>query len=132
VVLSALLAGVFAWVGAASQNAGVGFGALVSAGLSLAPAALFLLGVGTFVLGVRPRAASMVVYGIAAWSFLVELIGGVINANHWLLDTSVFHQLAGAPAATPDWTSGGVLVGLGAVAAMLGIWAFQGRDLAPS
>ena len=100
VVVSALLAGIFAWAGASSQNAGVGFGALVSAGLSLAPAALFLLGVGTLVLGVRPRAASMVVYGIAAWSFLIELIGGVINANHWLLDTSIFHQLAGAPAVT--------------------------------
>jgi ABC-2 type transport system permease protein len=72
----------------------------------------------------------MVVYGLVAWSFLVELIGGVINANHWLLDTSVFHQLAGAPAVAPDWTSAGALVGLGLVSGALGVVAFQRRDLA--
>jgi ABC-2 type transport system permease protein len=132
VVTGALLAGAFAWVGADSQNARVGFAPLLTAGLSLAPAALFVLGVGTLALAVRPRTTSIVVYGIVAWSFLVELIGGVINANHWLLDTSVFHQLAGAPAVAPDWASAGVLVGLGAAAALLGTWAFERRDLTPA
>jgi len=130
IVTCGLLAGVFAWFGAASQHAGIGFTPLLEAGLNLIPPAIFVLGIGTLFEGVWPRAATMVVYGLVAWSFLVELIGGVINANHWLLDTSVFHQLAGAPAVAPDWTSAGTLVGLGLVSGALGVVAFQRRDLA--
>jgi ABC-2 type transport system permease protein len=129
IVMGGLFAGVFAWLGATSQNAGVAITRLLEAGLNLVPPAVFILGVGTLIQGIWPRAASAAVYGLVAWSFLVELIGGVINANHWLLDTSLFHQLAGAPAVDPDWTSAGVLVGLAAVAAALGAWAFERRDL---
>jgi hypothetical protein len=48
-----------------------------------------VLGVGTLTFGVRPRAVSVVTYGLTAWSFLLELIGGASNVSHWLLDTSL-------------------------------------------
>jgi ABC-2 type transport system permease protein len=72
----------------------------------------------------------VIVYGLVAWSFLIELIGGIVNANHWLLDTSVFHQLAGAPAVAPDWISAGILIGLAILATAVGARALQRRDLA--
>lgn len=129
-VLAGLAAGVFAWLGAASQDSGVGLAGLLGAGLNLVPPAVFVLGAGALALGVRPRAASGVTYGVLAWSFLVELVGGIVKANHWLLDTSVFHQMAAAPAVPANWTTGAVLVAVGVLAAVLGAIALRRRDLA--
>jgi ABC-2 type transport system permease protein len=129
ILICAVTAGVFAWLGAASQDAGVGFARLFEAGMNLVPPALLVIGIGTLVEGVWPRAASIAAYGLVAWSFLVDLIGGIINANHWLLDTSVFHQLSGAPAVAPDWTSAGAMLALGLVAGVLGAVVFEHRDL---
>ncbi len=128
-VVGGLLAGVCTWLGAASQHTGVSFASVLDAGLNVGPPAVCILGVGAFVLGVWPRASNVATYGLLVWSFLVELIGGVVGLNHWVLDASLFHQMAAAPAASPDWTTGGVLVAVGAVAAVLGGIAFAHRDL---
>jgi ABC-2 type transport system permease protein len=130
IAICGLLAGTFAWFGATSQNTGVGFKPLLEAGLNPIGPALFVLGLGVLVEGAWPRATSVIVYGLVAWSFLIELIGGIVNANHWLLDTSVFHQLAGAPAVAPDWISAGILIGLAILATAVGARALQRRDLA--
>jgi len=129
IVAIGLVAGVFAWLGAASQRAGVSATSLLDAGLNIVPPAVCILGIGAFVFGILPRAASAVTYGVLAWSFLVELIGGVAGLNHWVLDTSVFHQMASAPAVAPNWTTGGVLVATGAAFAALGGFSFSRRDL---
>jgi ABC-2 type transport system permease protein len=50
--------------------------------------------------------------------------------SHWVLDTSLFHQMAAAPAISPNWTSGAILVALGVAAAAVGAVAFRYRDLA--
>ena len=115
-----LLAGIGAWAGAASQHSGVRFGSLVMAGLNVVPPGLFLLGLGALVLGAWPRLTSTVVYGYLAWSFLVELAGGMVHTSHWLLDTSVFFHMVPAPATSPDWSSMAVITGLGILGAVLG------------
>lgn len=124
-----LIAGVFSWFGAASQHTGVSFTSLLGAGLNVVPPAMCVLGVGTFVTGVRPRAASTATYGVLAWSLLVELVGGIVGVNHWVLDTSVFHQMAASPAVSPNWTVGATLLAVGAGAAVAGGVAFGRRDL---
>ena len=125
-----VIAGVSTWVGSARQNSGIGFATLLNAGANVVPASVLLLGLGTLTLGVRPRATSAVTYGLLAWSFLVELIGGIVNASHWLLDTSLFHQMAAAPAIAPNWHSGGAMVAIGLAAGVVGGIAFRRRDLA--
>ncbi len=131
VALAALGVGVglFAWAGAASQHAGVPFSGLVQAGANIVPPALCLLGLGTLVFGAWPRAATPAAYGLVAWSLLVELIGGSVGLNHFVLDTSIFHQMTAAPAVAPDWTSALAMVLLGLVAALAGGAAFARRDL---
>jgi ABC-2 type transport system permease protein len=129
-VCAGLVAGVASWLGAASQDSGVGLTTLLDAGLNVVPPAIFVLGLGALTLGVWPRAVSSVAYGLLAWSFLVEIIGGVVNASHWILDTSLFHQMAAAPAISPDWTSNAILIVLGIAAAAAGAIAFRRRDLA--
>ncbi len=124
-----LVAGVCTWLGAASQHSGVSFTSVLAAGLNVVPPSICILGIGAFSFGLWPRAASVVTYGLIAWSFLVELVGGIVGLNHWALDTSVFHQMAAAPAVSPNWTTAGALLAVGAVAAVLGGLAFSHRDL---
>jgi len=128
-VMGGLLAGACTWLGAASQHTGVSFASVLDAGLNVVPPAVCILGIGALVFGAWPRASTVATYGVLVWSFLVELIGGVVGLNHWVLDTSLFHQMAAAPAVHPDWATGGVLVAIGAVTAVFGVTAFAHRDL---
>ena len=128
-VLGGVVAGVFAWLGAVSQASGVSFMSMLGAGLNVIPPAVCVLGIGALAFGAWPRASTIASYGVLVWSFLVELVGGIVGLNHWVLDTSVFHQMAAAPAVSPDWTSGTVLLALGAAAAFAGGVAFRLRDL---
>jgi ABC-2 type transport system permease protein len=128
-IVGGLLAGVMAWLGAASQNTAVSFATLISAGLNVIPPAICLLGIGILAFGVLPRATPFAVYGLLGWSLLVELVGGIGGNSRWLLDTSLFHQMAAAPAVHPDWTTNLVLVAIGAACAVAGASSFRFRDI---
>ncbi|HVA05401.1 MAG TPA: ABC transporter permease subunit [Acidimicrobiales bacterium] len=130
VAVGGALAGIATWLGILSQHVTVSFVTLLEGGLNTVPPAICLLGIGTLVWGVAPRLASSAVYAVLAWSFLVELLAGIVNSNHWLLNTSLFHQMAAAPAVAPDWVSGGVMLAVGVAAAAIGTVAFAHRDLA--
>jgi len=124
-----LLAGLATWVGAASVHAGVRFGPLVMAGINIVPPSLVVLGIGAMVFGVRPRLTAPVTYAVVVWSILVEITGGVANVSHWVLDSSVFHQMAPAPSTPPNWTANVVMLGVAAVGALIGLAAFARRDV---
>ncbi len=130
VVLAAALMGAAAWIGAATQHTGVGFDRLLVAGVNIAPPALLVLGVGSLLFGLWPSLAVPLTYGLVAWSFLVELIGSIVTTNHWLLDLSLIHHMAPAPATDPHWSSAAVMIVAGLVAALAGAVAFDRRDLA--
>jgi ABC-2 type transport system permease protein len=98
---SGVAAGIFAWLGAASQRAGVSFTTLLDAGVNVVPPAITILGVGVLAFGVWPRVTSIVVYAMLGWSLLVLIVGGIGATDHWILDTSVFHQMSSAPAVSP-------------------------------
>jgi ABC-2 type transport system permease protein len=123
-----IAAGLAGWLGSASQHTGIGVGTLFRSGVNVVPAALFVLGVTSLAYGLWPRVVSVVGYGVAAWSFLIELIAPVIK-NRWLLDSSVLHHVALAPSVNPDWKSAAWLAGLGALSSAAGIAAFSHRDL---
>jgi ABC-2 type transport system permease protein len=129
VLLTSVVTGVAAWIGAVTQNTGVGFIALVKAGINVAPPAMFVFGVGVLAYGLWPRGAVAVTYGLVVWSFLVETIASLVDSNHWLRDTSPLQHLKPAPATPPNWTAAIWLVGLGLVAALIGLAIFGRRDL---
>ena len=124
-----MIAGIFAWLGAASQHSGVSFTSLLSAGVNLVPPALTITGIGVLVFGVRPRLTSIVVYALLGWSLLVVVVGGIGATSHWILDTSVFHQMASAPAVAPNWEANALMTAIGALGAVFGGLAFRRRDL---
>jgi ABC-2 type transport system permease protein len=129
---SGVLAGIFAWLGAASQHSGTGLGTLLDAGLNLVPPALVIGGIGVLAFGWWPRRANAVVYAVLAWSLLADIVGGFGGsgaASRWLLDTSVFHQMASAPAAPPNWAANAVMAAVGIGCAAAGLIAFGRRDL---
>lgn len=128
-VVAGVLGGIGTWTGAATQHAHISLGTLIAAGLNVVPPALLLFGLGTLIYGGWPRKTTVVVYGYLAWSFLIELAGGLIKISHWLLDTSVFFHMTPAPAANPDWTSAAVLTSLGIAGTVLGGLCFHHRDL---
>lgn len=129
VVVLGLAAGVSAWLAAASQHAGVGFGSMLEAGLNAVPAAFVVLGAGALADALVPRSAAAVAYGLVAWSFLIELIGTMVTANRWLLDLSVFHHLPPVPAADPRWSSAAALVAVGLGASVAAAALFRRRDI---
>jgi ABC-2 type transport system permease protein len=108
----------------------VALGDLLEAGTNVVPPAVFVLGIGGLAFGLWPRGAIGVVYGLVVWSFAVETLASVFDSNHWLLDTSPLSHMAPAPAATVDWTSALWLLGLGALAAVVGTLTFVRRDIA--
>jgi ABC-2 type transport system permease protein len=128
-IAGGLVAGIMAWLGTASQNTGVNFATLVSAGLNVVPPALCLLGIGLLAFGVLPRATPYAVYGVLGWSLLIEVAGGIGTSTRWLLDTSLFHQMAAAPAVHPHWLTNGVMVAIGGACAVVGAIAFNLRDI---
>lgn len=130
VVIAGLLAAGTAWLGAITQGADVSFGALFEAGVNVLPVGWFVLGVGVLAFGLLPRLAAAAGYALVAWSFLMLLVGSMVRANHWLLDTSLLKHLAAAPAVSPDWTSVAVLTELAVLLTAAGTVSFARRDLA--
>jgi ABC-2 type transport system permease protein len=128
-VVSGVVAGVLAWLGAASQHSGVSLWAMLGAGVNLVPPAIAVLGIGVLAFGMRPRATSVVVYAVLGWSLLIVIIGGFGTAGHWVLDTSVFHHMASAPGVPPNWEANGIMSAVGVLTALVGGLAFTQRDL---
>ena len=124
-----VVAGLLTWAGAASTGADLRVATVLAAGVNVVPAGIFVLGIGTLLHGLAPRLAVAVAYGLVAWSFLVEIVGASLGASRWLLDTSLLHHLARAPAAPVRWDSAAILVAVGLAAAAIGAIGFIRRDL---
>lgn len=131
-VAVSLVLGLLAWIGAGAHGGALGLGPLLKAGLNAVPPGLFVLGAGVLAFGVAPRRVAVVTYGLVLWSFLVEFIAAAVDANPLLLDTSLLHHVAPAPAAHPNWPAAAVMTALAVVAAALGAAAFARRDVAPA
>ena len=128
-LVSGVGVGLFAWLGAATQHSGVRITTLLEAGVNLVPPAIAILGIGVMTLGICPRITSVVVYGLVGWSLIVVIVGSIGAVSHWILDTSVFHQMASAPAVAPNWEANGIMVGVGLAAAVSGGLVWRRRDL---
>lgn len=117
------------WLIARAQNIDVSFVTLVFESLSILGPVIFLLGVGTLLMGLKPRLATGVMYLIIGWSFTIDIIASAIKANKYLSDTSLLHHLALVPAATPKWGAFAVMAALGVGMIALGVLLFSSRDL---
>jgi ABC-2 type transport system permease protein len=129
IVAGGLIAGAMTWLGTVFENTGVSLATLVNAGFNVIAPALCLFGIGVLAFGAWPRGTSLVVYGVLGWSLLVEVVGAVGASSRWLLDTSLFHHMAAAPAVDPNWTTNSIMIAIGAAGAVCGGLAFHHRDI---
>jgi ABC-2 type transport system permease protein len=129
VVLLGLAAGVGTWIGAANQHTGVSPLTLIEAGLNVIPPAVFVLGAGALVFGVRPQLTVAAAYGVVAWSLIVDLLAALLKNADLLKDSSLFTHIALSPGVKPDWGADAIMVLIGVGAAVLGVVAFQRRDI---
>lgn len=128
-VACGVVAALCTWFGAATQHSGIGIGSLLQAGINVVPPAMCVLGIGAVAFGVWPRATAAVAYTVVGWSLLIEVAGGFGPTTHWLLDTSIFHQMAAAPAVPPDWSVAAVMASIGVVGSVAGGVCLRHRDL---
>jgi ABC-2 type transport system permease protein len=131
-VLAATAAVLGTWAAGTPAGLGVGMGDLIAAGVNTIPAAVFILGAGTLAHGVLPRLAVVLTYTVVAASFLLEVVGAAVALPSWLLNLSVLHHVAPAPAVSPNWLSASVLVALGVLLAAGGGAALCRRDVEPA
>ena len=124
-----LTAGLATWVAAAAENAGVPLAALLEAGANCLPAALLFGGLGFLALGVLPRAATGIAYGLVAVAFVWELFGSLLQAPHWLVEATPFQHVAYVPEQPIALGAGVVMLAAGLAAAGLAVLAFARRDL---
>jgi ABC-2 type transport system permease protein len=128
-LLAGLGAGLCTWLGAESQHVNLSVAKLLEAGLNATIPAIFVLGAGVLIFGLRPQLSAAATYAIVVWSFLVDLLGSLIKGADWLRDSSLFTHMALAPAANPDWGTNAVIVLLSIAAAVVGALALNYRDV---
>jgi len=88
-----------------------------------------LLGVGVLAVGWAPRATTRVVYGLLAWSFLLEMLASAVDVPEAVRATSLLHHVALAPAVGVEWGAVAGYAGLAVLAAAVGVRGFVRRDL---
>jgi ABC-2 type transport system permease protein len=128
-VALALMIGVLAWAGAASQHAGVSLGSLVEAGANCLPAALCFLGLGALVFATMPRLSGGGALALVGIAFLWELLGALVGAPAWLLALSPFHHVAAVPQSAFDAQGALAMMAVAVGASVAALEVFMRRDL---
>jgi ABC-2 type transport system permease protein len=128
----ACVAGALAWVGEASEHAGVSLPDLLAAGANCLPASLLFLGLGALAFATLPRASAGTAYGIVSLAFVWELFGALLGAPSWTLGISPFHQVGLVPDQPFRATAAVLMLVIGAAAMVAGVLIFERRDLAGS
>lgn len=80
--------------------------------------------------GAGLNVASLLRAGVNVIPAGIFVLGASTLVSGWLLDTSVLHYIARAPAAPVQWDMAAILAGLGIAAAIAGAAVFARRDLA--
>jgi len=124
-----LTAGVCGWIGAATQNAGVGLAQMLEAGANCLPAALLFLGLGALAYAALPRAGSGIAYGLVVAAFVWQLFGSALSAPKWLLEVTPFAHVGLVPAQAFRAGDAAAMVAIGVAAALAALWVFRRRDL---
>ena len=128
-VAVALVGGIVAWIATVVVDVPITFVDGLLAGVNIAPVALLILGVGIGLFGLLPRAVAPLSYGLVIGTFLLDFVGGLLDLPTWMLELSPFRHLASVPAVDMNVSGALVMVGIGIVAATIGVLAFQHRDL---
>jgi ABC-2 type transport system permease protein len=128
VVVLATLAGGAAWLGTALQGSRISLVDGLGAGWNLVPVVLVVLGIGTLVHGLAPRAAGPAAIVVIVGGYLLQLVGALAHLPRWVRDVSPFEHVAPFPAADVRPVATVVMVLLGTFGIVVGALAIDRRD----
>lgn len=117
------------WLGATVTGAPLALWAALMGALNTAPIAWLALAAAAFAVGWLPAVVGAVGAVPVVGGFLLNVVTQNTAAPRWLVDLSPFGHLAAVPAAAADWSAVLALVGIGAVASVLGVTGYTRRDL---
>jgi putative exporter of polyketide antibiotics len=102
---------------------------LLEAAANMIAPCLLTLSIAVLAFGLIPRYTTLVAYCVIGWSLLITLVASGTSISHWVLDTSILHQVALAPAVSPNWAVNAVMFVLAIVFSVAGLFFFNTRDL---
>jgi polyether ionophore transport system permease protein len=124
-----LAAGIAAWAGATTTGTHISLPHLLEAGANALPTAILFLGIAALSYAALPRASAAIAYGLVAIAFLWQLVGAVLTAPHWLLDTTPFAHVGLVPAQPFRGGAALVMIAIGTATALAAVATFRRRDL---
>jgi len=93
------------------------------------PVAVVFGGLAVLVLGLAPRATVAVAASAAVLAYVLQIVGPALDWPDVVVGASPFWHLSAVPVEALDPTVAVVLLAIGAVAAAIGMVAFERRDL---
>jgi ABC-2 type transport system permease protein len=127
--LTSIVCGVATWLMAQRQGIPIELGDFLIHSIALTGTVVFTLGIGTLLYGLLPRIAVVIMYSAIAWSFIIDVIGSVVDVPTNLSNTSLLHYISRSLSQAPDWSTFAWLVTLGIGMMSLGIITFTRRDI---
>jgi ABC-2 type transport system permease protein len=125
----ALLTTLAAWVGAAVTGNAPAFADLPLAAFNLVPVTWMFLGIGIALVGLAPRRTAAFAFGLVIATYLLDLVGGILDLPEGVLEISPFRHITAVPAAGFAVGPALVMLAVGIAAAVVGLVAFRRRDL---
>lgn len=118
-----------AWVGAATQHAGVSLPRMLEAGANCLPTTALFLALAVLAFALVPRASVGISYGLVTLAFVWQLLGSVLGAPRWLLDVTPYRHIGLVPAQPFRLGAAGALLAISALVLLVALWGFRRRDL---
>lgn len=125
----ALVAGILVWLATIVIGTPITLTDGLRAAVNVVPVAWLVLGVGVGLFGLLPRLTVPFTYGLVIAGYLLDFVGGLLELPEAVLDLSPFRHLAAVPAADVNVGAALVMLGVGILAAAIGVLAFRRRDL---
>jgi ABC-2 type transport system permease protein len=127
--LISLTGGLLSWAGATLAGASISLPKMLEAGANSLPVAVLFLGIAALAYAIAPRASAAIAYGLVTVTFLWQLVGSLLGAPKWLIDLTPFAHVGLVPAQPFRAGAAGVMIAIGASAALAGVAGFRRRDL---
>jgi ABC-2 type transport system permease protein len=125
---SAIVLGLWS-VGDRVVEGGLDFAMIYESALVYLPAIWFVIGVAVFLIGVLPKAASLV-WLYVAFCFVVLYLGGLLEFPDWVNHLSTFDYVPEVPDEKVDMGTMAILAANSIVVSLIGFFGYRKRDIA--
>lgn len=129
IVVLALASGLIAWVGTAITGDAISLGEAFAVGANMIPLPLAFLGVTVALVGIAPRHATGIGFGLVIGTYVLDIVGGLMDLPRQVLELGPFRHIAAAPVEAIAITPTAVMLLVAIGAATLGAIVFRRRDL---